>query len=323
MRYKGQEVDPSKAGRDLGARFLLIGSVRRDEQSVKVAINLLDAIGNSQIWGTSYKSALKATDLIELQEEIAAKVVGVIADHYGFINRKLARESRRTAPAHFQAYEAVLSFYHYETELTPDAYSQALAALERAVELDPDYSLAWSMLGHLHADNHALRFVSEESSLELALIYASKGVALAPENQFAHDALTLVHFHRGDKVMFLQHVQETISLNPNSPYIVGVAGWHMMLFGEWDKGRTLLEKGMQLNPYHPTWFHLATFMDCFNREDYDSAYAEALNFNYPELFWDPVTRVAALASLGRAEEAKRKVNELLELVPDFPRLAGG
>jgi len=99
------------------------------------------------------------------------------------------------------------------------------------------------MLGHLHADNYALGFCEIETTLEKALRFAQKGVALAPENQFARDALTLVHFHRGDKDLFLKHAEETISLNPNSPYIVGVAGWHMALYGEWDRGLTLLKRG--------------------------------------------------------------------------------
>jgi hypothetical protein len=65
----------------------------------------------------------------------------------------------------------------------------------------------------------------------------------------------------GDKEFFLKHAAETIALNPNSPYIVSDAGWHMMLYGEWERGRALLKKGMKLNPYHPTGFHLAPFMD--------------------------------------------------------------
>ena len=57
-------------------------------------------------------------------------------------------------------------------------------------------------------------------------------MALAPENVFALDAFTLVHFHRGDKELFLKHLEQAISLNPNSPYSVGVAGWHLALYTE-------------------------------------------------------------------------------------------
>lgn len=317
MRFKGQTFDPIQIGRDLKVRFLLTGSVRQDSKTVKVAIRLLDTATAEQIWGRSYKRDHTAADLIAVQEEIANSVIGTIADHYGLIRRKLSRESRKKAPADLKAYDAVLRFYHYETELTPQAFEMALAALDRAVEIEPEYALAWAMLGHLHADNHALGFCEIESSLEKALVFAQKGVALAPDNQFARDALSLVYFHRGDKDFFIQHVEETIALNPNAPYIVGVAGWHMALYGEWGRGLALLRKGMRLNPYHPSWFHLAIYMDDYRRGEYDKAIAEALKFNFPQLYLDPMMRAAALGQLERQREAKSAVSQLLKLEPDF------
>jgi len=317
MRFKGRQVGPRQIGRDLGVRFLLTGSVRKDRKSIKVSIRLVDTATAGQIWGESFKRDQTAADLIAVQEEIANRVIGTIADQYGLIKRKLSKESRKKAPADLKAYDAILRFYHYETELTPEAFKQALAALEQAIEIDPEYGLAWAMLGHLHADNHALGFCEIEATLEKALTFARKGVALAPDNQFARDALTLVYFHRGDKEFFLKHAAETIALNPNSPYIVGVAGWHMMLYGEWDRGRTLLKKGMQLNPYHPTWFHLAPYMDCYRRGEYENALAEALKFNFPELYLDPMMRAAALSRLGRQDEANTALSQLLKLEPNF------
>jgi adenylate cyclase len=216
-----------------------------------------------------------------------------------------------------KVYDAILRFYRYEIELTTRAFKEALDALRFAVETEPDYGLAWSMLGHLHADNYALGFCDIEKPLEKALTYAKRGVALAPKNQFASDALTLVYFHRGDKGSFLKSVEQTIALNPNAPYIVGVAGWHMALFGEWDLGLTLLRKGIELNPYYPSWFHLAFYMDFYQRDEYEDAFHEAIKFNFPGLFLDPLMRAAALGQLERLSEAKQAVHQLLELMPDF------
>ena len=317
MRFKGREVDPQKIGRELCVQFLLTGNIRKDSKTIKVAIKLLETSTGAQIWGKSYKRDLKADDLINLQEEITARIVAAVADQYGYITRRLARESRKKAPADFEAYDAVLRFYHYETVLTPEAFSKALSALEQAVKLDPDYGLAWAMLGHLHADNYALGFCEIEDPLKKAFEFARKGVALSPASQFARDALTLVFFHRSQKDFFLKNAEATISLNPNSPYIVGVAGWHMMLFGEWEHGLKLLKKGIKLNPYHPSWFHLAPYMDHYRRGEYEKAFAESLKFNYPDMFWDPLMRAAALGQMGKIPDAKKAVAGLLELVPDF------
>jgi adenylate cyclase len=319
MRFKGEKIDLREVGRDLGVQFLLTGSIRKGSKDIKVTTRLLDTSTAEQIWAESYKRDLAAADLIALQEEIAHRVVGAIADQYGLISRRMVRDSRKKAPADMKTYDAVLRFYHYETILTSEVFQKALEALEEAVAIDPEYGLVWAMLGHLHADNHALGFCEIEKPLEKALTFAQKGVALAPENQFARDALTLVYFHRGDKEQFLKNVEETISLNPNAPYIVGVSGWHMALYGEWERGLGLLKRGMRLNPYHPSWFHLVPYMDYYRRSEYENAFTEALNFNHPGLFWDPLMRAAALGQMGREQEARSAVNELLKLEPDFQK----
>ena len=317
MRFKGTTVSPEDVARELKVRFLLTGSVRRDSNAVKVAVQLLDASTAEQIWGEDYTRDYTPTALIDIQEDIARHGVGVIADQWGLIGRRLSRESARKAPADMSTYDAVLRFYHYETKLTAEAFEQALAALEHAVDMEPEYGLAWSILGHLHADDYALGFRNIDDPLEKALTFARRGIALAPESQFAWDALAVVYFHLGDKERLLETIEKTIALNPNSPYIVGVAGWHMALYGEWDRGLALMEKGMRLNPFHPSWFHLAPFVDYYRRGEYENALSEALKFNYPDLFWDPLLRAAALGRQGRQAETDIAIKQLLELVPDF------
>ena len=151
-------------------------------------------------------------------------------------------------------------------------------------------------------------------------------MALEPRNQFAQDALTLVYFHQGNEIRFLEHAEQAINLNPNSPYIVGVAGWHIALYGLWDRGLAMLKKGMKLNPYYPSWFHLAPYMYYYHRKEYENALVEAQKFNMPNLFWDPLLRAAALVQMGKESDARTAVGELLKLVPDFanigPRLIG-
>jgi adenylate cyclase len=317
MRFKEREEDAKEIGRKLGVRFLLSGSVRRDSKTIKVTVHLIDSSTGVQIWSDNYRRELIAADLISLQEDIASSVVGVIADNFGSISRSLFADTLRKKPKDLESYDAALRFYDYERNLTLDAFEEALDALQRAIEQEPKYGLAWAMLGHLHADNHALEFCDISDSLGKALNFAQRGVALEPDNQFAQDAITLVHFQRGDKGLFLKHVERTIELNPNAPYIVGVAGWHLMLFGEWERGYALLKQGIKLNPYYPSWFHLAPYMYYYDRHAYDEALAEALRFGYPDLFWDPALRAAALSQTGKKREALAGVDELIKLVPDF------
>lgn len=326
MHFRGKQANPQEIGKQFRVQFLLSGSVRKDADTVKITVQLVDTSSGVQLWSENYKRELNPASLIDMQETIASRVVGVVADQFGLISRRLSLESRKKAPNELKAYDAILRFYDYETKLTPQAFETALVALGQAVEAEPDYGLAWSMLGHLHADNYALNFCEIKAPLEKALTCAQRGMALAPDTQFAADALTLVYFHRGDKKLFFKHVELTIALNPNSPYVIGVAGWHMALYGEWERGLALLRKGMDLNPLYPSWFHLATYMNEYHLGSFENAFNEAIKFNFPTLYLDPMMRAAALGQMGKVKEADDALNELLKLAPDFitqgPKLVG-
>ena len=74
---------------------------------------------------------------------------------------------------------------------------------------------------------------------------------------------------------------------------------------------------MELNPHCPGWFHLAPYLYLYLQERYEDAYLEALAFQMPQLFWDPLLRAAVLGQLGREQEAAQAVAELLQLKQDF------
>ncbi|MGD8727681.1 MAG: hypothetical protein PVH40_08550, partial [Gemmatimonadales bacterium] len=93
-----RDLPVQDVSRTVGARFLLGGSVRRDPASVKVSVHLTDAGSGRQLWADAYKLGLEAASLIDTQEEIARRVVGVIAGEYGVIARRLSRESKRKPP---------------------------------------------------------------------------------------------------------------------------------------------------------------------------------------------------------------------------------
>ena len=95
-----------------------------------------------QIWGENYKRDQTDSNLIAIQEEIAHRVIEAIADQYDLINWRLPKESHKKVPADLKAYDAILRFYHYETEMTPKAFEKVLEALEQATEIDPEYGLS-------------------------------------------------------------------------------------------------------------------------------------------------------------------------------------
>ena len=303
LRWKGKQFDAREVGRDLGVRFLLEGSVRRDSETIKIAAQLIDTANGVQLWGEQYRREPRADSLIALQEEIARIVTARVGSEYGIIPRTLSRESRKKPPESLETYEALLHFYHYVTLLTPEAFSQALRVLDHAVARDPECGLAWSMLGLLYFHNHTLQFSSAETPLEKAATFIHQGAALEPHNQLVRSALANLHFLRNERRLCLREAEKALDLNPNASGWVGFLGWLLALYGEWERGLAILAKGVELNPYYPGWFHMAPCLDFYRRGRYLEAYQEAQQLRMPQLFWDPLLRAAALGELGRTREA--------------------
>jgi adenylate cyclase len=317
LRWKGKELNPREVGRDLGVRFLLQGSVRKEARTVKIAVQLVDALSCRQLWGEHYRRELRADTLIALQEEIAQRVAAKVGSEYGIILQTLSREAHRKPPESLETYEAILRFYHHTTILSPQTFSEALSALEQAVRRDPESGLAWSSLAFLYGQSYSLQLSPIESPLEAALTAAQKGAALEPENQMARAALAHVHFFRNERQLFLSEAETALALNPNASAMIGFLGWLLALYGEWERGLAILSKGMALNPHYPGWFHMAPYFNFFRQDRYAEAYQEALAFQMPQLFWDPLLRAAALGRLGREQKAAQVAGELLQLRPDF------
>jgi adenylate cyclase len=317
-RWRGKKIDARAAGQDLGVRFLVEGSIRKDAKTVKIDLYVVDTQNGQRVWGEQYCRELKPDSLIALQEEIARQVAARIGSLYGIILQTLSREVRRKPPESLETYEAFLRFYHHATIMSPQTFAEALSVLEQAVRREPESGFAWSLLAFLYGQSYSLQLAPMDSPLEQALVAAHKGVALEPENQITRAALAHVHFFRNQRELFLSEAETALVLNPNSPGPIGFLGWLLALYGEWEQGLAILEKGITLNPHYPGWFHLAPFFYYYLQERWEEAYQEAMTFKMPQLFWDPLLRAAALGRLGREKKGAQALAELLHLRPDFP-----
>ena len=173
--YKGKELDVREIGRDLKVRFLVGGTVRKAGTTVKIDLQVIDALNGSRLWGGQYCRELKADSIIALQEEIARQVVAKIGSQYGIIFRTLSRESLRKPPATLETYEAFLRFYYHVTILSPQTFSETLEVLEQAVRREPESGFAWSLLAFLYGQSFSLQLAPLAGPLEKALLSRPEG----------------------------------------------------------------------------------------------------------------------------------------------------
>jgi len=323
LQYRGPNLELRTIGRELGAQYLVTGSVRRGPERVRLAVQLNEAHTRRQLWGHKHDIPLTTNDLFQAQESVAQAIITGVADYYGAIAQTLWKGSRRKPVKALTAYEATLRFLHYDCHMQPELLPATLEALQHAVKLEPDYALAWAMLGSTYCDMVAFEHGDYGNALPRAVDYTRKALSLDPDCQFCHYIMAYVGLLQQDRDLVIRSTERVIELNPDAAYMRAVAGFYLGGAGELDRGVAHIQASIRSMPVYPGWLHVIPAIRSYRRGEFAQALAEANQVDMPAYPWGPLMRAACLGQLGRKAEARAAYAELLSLCPDFvedPRL---
>jgi adenylate cyclase len=317
FRYKGQAVDVRQVNRQLGARYVLEGSVQRAGETLRVTAQLLDAKDGTHLWAETYDRELSASSIFTVQDEITERVVGTIASVHGVISRARVAEVKAKPTDSLDAYECALRANAYwRDNAIPAEHEKVRDALERAVKSDPAYADAWAWLAIIYVDEYRHNYNPRPDPLDRALEAARRAVAADPTSQGAHNALAAVYFYRRDLDAFFTETERVIALNPNDATFLAAIG-EMLHYVRDERGIALLLRAMKLDPFHPTWFHLPVAIHHLGRGELEEALAAARKVDMPGFAPPQMLLAVIYAELGRPNEARSTVEGLLRLRPDF------
>jgi TolB-like protein/cytochrome c-type biogenesis protein CcmH/NrfG len=317
FRYKGQAVDVRQLKKELGARYVLEGSVQRAESRLRVTAQLLDAKHGTHLWAETYDRDLSASNIFDVQDEITEHVVATIAGVSGVISRARFAEVNEKPTDHLDAYEASLQFGAYLKDRQIAAeHAKARDFLERAVKSDPSYADAWAFLSLVYVHEYTFNYNARPNPLDRALDAARRAVDLAPTSQWAHHALAQVYFNRNELEAFFPAAERAIGLNPNNAFTLAELGEDLHFAGD-ERGISFVRKAVKIDPFHPTWYHFPIAHYHFERAEYEDALATARKIAIPGFFWVPLYLAAIYAELDRESEARAALEELLRLYPNF------
>jgi adenylate cyclase len=302
---------------DVGARFVLCGSIKPDVNGLKVIVNLVDGLTGMHIWGDSYRTDLNPAALISFEERIASTVVSKISCEDGIIAKALSPESKRVPPAELTTHQAILRFYRFLDDFSPETFVGTFEALQQACTHEPECGLAWSMLARLYSLNYSLELFDLETPIERAAAFAERGVKLDPANQRIRMIMAFILLFKNDFSAGLAEVDRALQLNPNSLISLENIGYLLTLFGDWQRGPALINQAIEQNPYYNITVHYALWVDWVRQGRYEQAYEETLRFKRPLLFWDPLLKAATLGLLGKTEDGVLTGKYLLQCKPDF------
>jgi adenylate cyclase len=310
-------VDVRRLNKELGARYVLEGSVQRAESTLRVTAQLLNAKDGTHLWAETYDRELSASGIFAVQDEITEQVVGTIASSLGVISRARFAEIREKPTDRLESYECVLQAEaYYRDNMVPSEHARVRDALEHAVQADPGYADAWAYLCFVYLDEHRFNFNPQPGPVDRALEAARRAVAADPTSQLAHCMLAHAHFYRKDLGAFEAETERALALNPNDATVLAALG-HMLLYAGEEQGITFLRKAVVLDPFHPAWFHLPIALYHFDRREYEEALAAAKKIAIPGFYWAQVYLAAIYAESDRQREARSAFEELIRLFPGF------
>ncbi|MBT2321295.1 winged helix-turn-helix domain-containing protein [Variovorax paradoxus] len=314
FRYR-DDVDITKVGSELGAAFVIKGSVGRDEGRVRINVQLLDTGSGATRWAERYDRPLGS--VFELQDEVADQVVSKLVGHA----RHLTVERIRTRhPKTLEAYELVLrarqGFIAFSRQGAIDAHT----LLQQATAIDPDYAPAWELLARVLLRFYIVPYDDRQFSAPVladAHQAALKAVALDPDFSLAHGALGYAQLWLQQYDASLASLRHAIALNPNDADTFRNYGDALGKVGDHKASIEAFERSRRLDPFSPpiVFGLMARAHNMLGEHDRALPLARECAERAPGLPICFMMIAVAMARLGQPDEAQAAVRRLLELDP--------
>lgn len=322
VRQFSEAAGCARLRQELGADFILGGTVRRSQDKLRVTTSFTDAKTCRQMDAPGpFDRDLSAQNVLDVQLEIAKKVVAEIGSADApLFNARVQNEVRRKGPDSLEAYECVLlSYWFYET-FEAERHRRARACLERAVEIDPDYSLGWSRLAFSYIESKKYAIDTPPDWAARSRAAAERAIELDPDNPDAYYALAILSQVTGeDRQVFRNFAERAIALNPNDAFVLADLGLWMGYSGAWELGEEWVARAKLINPKHQSWVDYIWHLHAYLQGDYQEARDVALRMNLPDNYMVQASLTAAYAMNGEQEKARQALAHLLEIRPDYPK----
>jgi adenylate cyclase len=314
--YKARAVDVKQVGRELGVRYVVEGSVRRETGRVRISAQLIDATTGAHVWAERYDRALD--HVFAVQDEIADAVATAIRPALGDAER---RRVLRKPINNLSAWETYQRGLWHLSQGTQSENERARLLFQQAAEIDTGFAAAHVGLVRTYR-NDAIPYgiPSFEEAAKLIETEARKAAAIDPNDSETQNALALAFFVAGNFDAALDCAERALALNRNSAAAHGQKGAILTFSGRCAEGRDELYASLRLNPRDPSSHVVAggiTRSFYFERKYVASvAAARSCLARYPHYTAPRRWLVAALGQLGMREEAETALRDWRSVVPD-------
>lgn len=317
IAFQGRVVDAREVGELLGVRYVMVGSVRKSRDTVRITAELVRAADGKQLWADKYD--LQLEDIFDIQEEMARQISATIEPELSKVEQQLAA---RKAPESLDAWDCYQRGLWNLWRFTTPGFDLAEEYFRRAIDADPNFARGYGALGYVNVQR---AFIDEPKDrggrLETALRQSRQAVALDELDCFCHCALgrALCLNQQNDEALAALDV--SLELNPSFAQAYFAQGFNMLWHGREIEAETLLDRATMLSPRdsHISSFHHVRSWAHFSLGEYDIAVEFARRaIRQPNVTYQAyATLAASLGLLGDATQAKSVTAELLQRKPNY------
>jgi eukaryotic-like serine/threonine-protein kinase len=305
MRFKGAEKSLPEIARELNVDAVLEGSALLIGNRVRVSVQLVSARADETLWADRYDREL--TDVLSLQSEVAEAVAREIAIQ---LTPDEVRHLTRRATVNPEAHLEVLKCKHSLFAASREAMDLAVRHARRALELDPDYALAWSALADCQIFRAVRGMAAPGEAGAEAFAAAQRALQLDPTLGDAYSSLGMIQSHRGEVHAGLKSLDRALELNPGIAFAHNMRARALAALERHEEALAAANLSAQLDPLSTLIRTVVGDTYYFAREYEKSVFHYRMSIELDPRFDGAHTDLArALEMLGRFDEARAAYEE--------------
>ncbi len=313
--YKGKPVKVQQVSKELGVRYILEGSVRKDKDKIRITAQLIDAFTGNHLWSNQYDRNLE--DIFAVQDEITKSIIAAM-------QVKLTEgEQANTASKgtkNLEAYLKCLQATEFINRVDLESNALAKQLAEEAIALDPNYAWAYYTLARAHmVDMWLTSSKSQKDSIAKSRELAKKAIAMDDSLAEAYALLgylfTMTDQH--DKAIAL--VEKAVALNPNSAELHYRLGKGLNFAGRYEEAISEYKKAIRLDPIPPNYYLYSLGISYAWTGQYEEAikWCEKAVGQQPNDIFARILMASVYNFSGRDEEARIEAAKVLRINPKF------
>ncbi len=264
--YDSKGKSPKAIGEELNVSSLLVGSIRRAGDQLRISCQLINTANEAEIWAETYDRTMK--DVFSIQAEIAEKIAGSLKARLSVSDKeRLAGPTRTNNVAH----DAFLQARYFSRQPGRENQEKAVNYLTQALQSDSTYAPAWDLLASVHISQASIGYIPSADGYQLARREVERALALDPNLADAHGTLgTIKRNYDWDWIGADEAYKRGLELEPGNAVVIGGAASLAAALGRFDEAISLQRRVIELDPLRSTRYHNLSLL-YYNAGRFDEA----------------------------------------------------